>query len=64
MVGAYAAATLGTSVTLARRAGGRLWWRLPIVFAILHGAYGTGFAVGLIRFARSWKHTAAPVSRR
>lgn len=64
MVGAYAAATLGTSLNIARRAGGRLWWRLPIVFATLHGAYGTGFAVGLIRFARTWKATAAPVSRR
>ena len=58
MVTAYAAATLGTSATLARRAGWHLFPRLPIVFFILHAAYGTGFAVGLGRFAGSWRKVA------
>jgi succinoglycan biosynthesis protein ExoA len=63
MVSAYAAATLGTSLTLARRGGWHLWWRLPVVFFILHTAYGTGFAVGLMRFARSWKSPGNPGQR-
>ena len=54
LVGSYAATTLVTSLALARREGWRLWWRLPGVFFILHTAYGTGFGVGLVRFARSW----------
>jgi hypothetical protein len=52
LIGAYAATVVGTGLVLGRGAGGRLWWRLPAVFAILHTAYGTGFALGLIRFAR------------
>ena len=60
MVVGYAAATLGVGLTLARRGGWRLWWRLPVVFFILHAAYGTGFAVGLVRFARSWRRPGAP----
>jgi cellulose synthase/poly-beta-1,6-N-acetylglucosamine synthase-like glycosyltransferase len=54
MVGGYAAVTLGVGLILARRGGWPLWWRLPGVFFTLHAAYGTGFAVGLVRFARSW----------
>jgi cellulose synthase/poly-beta-1,6-N-acetylglucosamine synthase-like glycosyltransferase len=54
MAGGYAAATLGAGLVLARRGNWPLWWRLPAVFFILHAAYGTGFALGLVRFARSW----------
>jgi succinoglycan biosynthesis protein ExoA len=60
MIGAYAAATLGASLTLARGGGWRLYPLLPVVFFILHAAYGTGFAVGLVRFARSWRTPAPP----
>jgi cellulose synthase/poly-beta-1,6-N-acetylglucosamine synthase-like glycosyltransferase len=60
MIGTYAAAALGTSVTLARRGGWHLYPRLPIVFFILHAAYGTGFAVGLVRFARHWRSSREP----
>ena len=63
LVGTYAAVTLGVGVALARRAQGRLWWRLPGVFFILHTAYGTGFAVGLVRFARLWRTPEAPRPR-
>ena len=55
MVGAYAVATLGAGLALARRGAWPLWWRLPGVFFILHAAYGTGFAAGLVRFARAWR---------
>jgi glycosyltransferase involved in cell wall biosynthesis len=60
MVGGYAAATLGVGLALARRAGGRVWWRVPGVFFLLHAAYGTGFALGLVRFARSSRTTGTP----
>jgi cellulose synthase/poly-beta-1,6-N-acetylglucosamine synthase-like glycosyltransferase len=60
LIGAYGAATLATGARLGRGASGRLWWRIPLVFAILHAAYGTGFAVGLVRFARTWR---APATR-
>jgi cellulose synthase/poly-beta-1,6-N-acetylglucosamine synthase-like glycosyltransferase len=55
MASVYAAVTSGAGLILAQRAGWPLWWRLPGVFFILHAAYGTGFAVGLVRFARSWR---------
>src|SRR6185503_2452218 len=64
MVGSYVAATLGVGVALARRGRARLWWRLPGVFFILHAAYGTGYAVGLVRFARYWRASATSGSRR
>jgi hypothetical protein len=60
MVLGYAAATLGVGLTLARRSDRSLWWRFPGVFFLLHGAYGSGFAVGLVRFARAWREPAAP----
>lgn len=30
---------------------------LPLVFAVLHFAYGSGFLLGLFRFAKGWKST-------
>jgi cellulose synthase/poly-beta-1,6-N-acetylglucosamine synthase-like glycosyltransferase len=51
---AYGAVNLLASAHLARRAGWRHLARLPLAFLVLHVAYGTGFAVGLVRFARQW----------
>jgi glycosyltransferase involved in cell wall biosynthesis len=58
MVGLYGSATLAATLAIARRAGFRHWWRLPLVFFMLHAAYGIGFACGLLRFAR-----AAPLTQ-
>jgi glycosyltransferase involved in cell wall biosynthesis len=60
VVGAYAATTLGVSAALARRGGWLLYPRLPIVFFILHAAYGIGFAAGLVRFAGYWANSRGP----
>jgi glycosyltransferase involved in cell wall biosynthesis len=63
MAAAYGGATLMTSLMIARRAGWRHAARLPGAFFMLHAAYGTGFAVGLIRFARHWGERS-PEARR
>jgi glycosyltransferase involved in cell wall biosynthesis len=34
---------------------GRLFFLLPLVFAILHISYGLGFLIGLLKFARRWR---------
>jgi glycosyltransferase involved in cell wall biosynthesis len=54
----YGAVNLAVSAALARRAGWRHLLRLPLVFFVLHASYGTGFAVGLVRFARHWRRGA------
>ncbi len=35
--------------------------RLPLAFAVLHLAYGTGFLAGLVRFRRHWLTGRSPV---
>jgi glycosyltransferase involved in cell wall biosynthesis len=54
ILGAYVAADLGYSVRLAREHGWRHLRVLPVAFLLLHVAYGTGFLVGLVRFAGRW----------
>jgi hypothetical protein len=50
---AYVAASLIASIANAPKAGvGAVG--LPVVFAVLHLAYGSGFLMGLIRFRRRW----------
>jgi glycosyltransferase involved in cell wall biosynthesis len=61
VAGTYAALNLAGSTVIARREGWRHLLRLPLVFCTLHASYGTGFAVGLVRFARHW--TSGPVAR-
>lgn len=61
---AYGAANLAISASIARRAGWRHLLRLPLAFAIVHASYGTGFAVGLVRFARHWASRARAVHSR
>jgi glycosyltransferase involved in cell wall biosynthesis len=46
----YLVANLAVSMRIAARTGWRQIVRLPIVFAILHLAYGLGFWAGLARF--------------
>ncbi|MFQ5614777.1 MAG: glycosyltransferase family 2 protein [Anaerolineae bacterium] len=55
LLGLYALLNLGVSLAIAARRGWRQAGLLPLAFSILHLAYGSGFAAGLIRFARYWK---------
>ena len=53
-VGAYGLANLTASAVAASRRGWSHFFRLPLVFAILHVAYGCGFLAGLAKFWRRW----------
>ncbi len=59
IAGAYAAANLYASIRTAGRGDLRAVAPLFIVFAIMHGAYGSGFLTGLFTFWHRW-----PVFRR
>jgi hypothetical protein len=48
----YGAASLTASVVAIRRAGIRLIPLVMLVYLVLHVAYGVGFLVGLVHFAR------------
>jgi glycosyltransferase involved in cell wall biosynthesis len=61
---AYGTADLAVSASIARRAGWRHLLRLPLAFFVVHAAYGSGFAVGLVRFARHWTSRAGAVRPR
>jgi succinoglycan biosynthesis protein ExoA len=56
--GSYILANLLASVATASRKGRIYLLLLPLVFAILHLSYGTGFLIGLIRFANRWREVA------
>ena len=58
VTGVYLAANLTASISVARRHGWSLLPLLPLAFATLHFAYGTGFLIGLIRFAARWFDSA------
>lgn len=53
--GAYALASVTASVLSAGKNGWQLLPLLPIAFAILHLAYGSGFLIGLLRFWNRWR---------
>ncbi|MCH9647220.1 MAG: glycosyltransferase family 2 protein [Deltaproteobacteria bacterium] len=53
--GSYLVANGVASVWTAQKAGWRYLGVLPAAFALLHLGYGSGFLVGLVRFARRWK---------
>ena len=50
----YILANLAASSWMAWRSGWQHVLFLPIVYAILHVSYGTGFLIGLAKFARRW----------
>jgi len=50
----YSIAALASSILTARRSGWRLLPVLPIAFAILHLAYGSGFLIGLVKYWNRW----------
>jgi glycosyltransferase involved in cell wall biosynthesis len=50
MAGSYAAVTLASSMVAAVRAGARAALLLPVAFATLHFAYGSGFLAGLATY--------------
>ena len=54
IAGSYLAGNLIASLSIAVRSGAQYLMILPVVFAILHVAYGTGFVSGSIRFANRW----------
>ena len=55
VISLYTVLNLGASLKISARSGRRHFKFLPLAFAILHLAYGSGFAWGLIRFAKRWK---------
>ena len=54
VVGVYLFANLASSIWTAARRGWRYLPVLPVVFGTLHLAYGSGFLMGLVRFANRW----------
>jgi GT2 family glycosyltransferase len=50
MAGIYALAVLSASIISARKNGWLVLPILPLAFAILHLAYGSGFLIGLLKF--------------
>lgn len=60
LAGVYAIANLVASAITTFRSQPSDIFILPLVFAILHFSYGTGFAVGLVRFANRWRQTQKP----
>jgi len=67
IAGLYAVAVITASILSARRSTWRLLPLLPIAYAILHLAYGSGFLFGLMKFWNRWgedqgkSQTSAPV---
>jgi succinoglycan biosynthesis protein ExoA len=58
VAGSYLIANLGASVLTAGKRNWRLLPVLPIIFAILHVAYGLGFLLGLVKFRNRWGERA------
>lgn len=52
--GCYLLANLAASIYTANKKGWEHLFRLPLVFAILHLSYGSGFLVGLMKFWNRW----------
>jgi len=60
LAGLYIVANLVASGITAFRSQPSYILVLPLVFAILHFSYGSGFAVGLVRFAKRWNQMQKP----
>jgi succinoglycan biosynthesis protein ExoA len=54
IVGVYAVAVITASILSARRSRWQLLPMLPIAYATLHLAYGSGFLFGLMKFWNRW----------
>ena len=54
ILAAYLFGNLAASVWVTARRGWRYLPLLPVVYAILHCAYGTGFIWGMVRFSTRW----------
>ena len=54
VVTSYLAANLTAAISVVRRCRLSRPWMLPVAFATLHLAYGTGFLHGLLRFWNRW----------
>jgi glycosyltransferase involved in cell wall biosynthesis len=61
--GSYIIANLTLSLLIGRKKGWRHTVLLPIIFAVLHGSYGLGFVVGVLRFWNRWGHRAYGLSQ-
>src|SRR5665648_59483 len=59
LLAAYSAANVAASVWLALRHGMEHLRALPPAFAAMHFGYGSGFLVGVFRFARRWRPSPA-----
>ena len=55
IAGGYILANILASIITASKKGWRNLPLLPIVFVALHLSYGSGFLVGLVRFAHRWR---------
>lgn len=53
---AYLFANAGATLLVAARKPSWAMFLLPVVYIVLHVAYGAGFLCGLVRFARHWRH--------
>jgi len=54
-VSLYLAANLAASCVTGWKKGLRVFFTLPLTFAIIHLSYGWGFLVGLSKFRKRWK---------
>lgn len=65
LTGTYGLAAVCAAALAAKRHGWKTCFLLPLVFAVLHAAYGAGFWVGMLRFAGRWgdKTGAVPAGR-
>jgi succinoglycan biosynthesis protein ExoA len=62
--GSYLSAAIGAAAMSCRSWKGHrkgILVLLPVCFAILHSAYGSGFLVGLVRFCNRWKFKEPPI---
>jgi succinoglycan biosynthesis protein ExoA len=54
IIGLYIIANLSVSIYTSVKKGWKHLPLLPMIYAILHMSYGTGFLVGLMKFANRW----------
>ncbi len=55
VTGLYLLVNLAASVWVASQSGWKYLPMLPVAYALLHIGYGSGFLVGLLKFADRWK---------